>query len=515
MSWQHNRRYAFGLVISQRTLTVHMFDRSGVVSSPSFDYHMEPVQFCAIVTGLASYEGERLGFDTSILNEDSQAILRVTEFVGRKRAKEVKYALTDLLYFASDLVGRGTICFATRMDADPERQYVLKDSWVAHDVLEGKESEASLIAHARNLGVSKGIPRIQYSEDVRIKGSTGVTRLDSVFSNRQTQSPDNAVERVHTRLIMEPYGIPLHHFSNRKELLMAYHDALQAHRNLYEIAGILHRDIKPENILINPDGEEGSRGILIDFDHAIRVADTSPYSTKRKIGTYFFMSERALKGETHTFMDDLESFYYVLVYIGRTYSGPRTMRKDAKTLQPMVNWDQPRASGVKKGFLIDEFYKANDWFGKPYQTLLERTHSIFNDLLREQLMASVGGHPPPVANSTEVYNMMVSYAREAVEDVLREQSESLNDTQGPENAEPDHNATDAAETDVPPRQLERLSWMLKRTPENENEMPIRPERKKISPTLAANRSRRSRATYMGSNIMLQELIQKNYKRPPK
>ncbi|KAF8584585.1 hypothetical protein K439DRAFT_1134675 [Ramaria rubella] len=358
MSWQHNRRYAFGLVISQRTLTVHMFDRSGVVSSPSFDYHMEPVQFCAIVTGLASYEGERLGFDTSILNEDSQAILRVTEFVGRKRAKEVKYALTDLLYFASDLVGRGTICFAARMDAD-ERQYVLKDSWVANDVLEGKESEASLIAHARNLGVSKGIPRIQHSEDVRIKGSTGVTRLDSVFSNRQTQSPDNAVERVHTRLIMEPYGIPLHHFSNRTELLTAYHDALQAHRNLYEKAGILHRDIKPENILINPNGDEGNHGILIDFDHAIRVTDSSPYSTKRKIGTYFFMSHRALEGEIHTFMDDLESFYYVLVYIGRTYSGPGAIRNDARNIQPMADWDDPHASGNGRTQYLAISFRSN------------------------------------------------------------------------------------------------------------------------------------------------------------
>ena len=55
-----------------------------------------------------------------------------------------------------------------------------------------------------------------------------------------------------------------------------------AHRRLYTVAGILHRDIKPGDILIYPDGEEGNRGIPIDYDHAIRIVDTSPYSTERK-----------------------------------------------------------------------------------------------------------------------------------------------------------------------------------------------------------------------------------------
>ena len=88
-------------------------------------------------------------------------------------------------------------------------------------------------------------------------------------------------------------------YSNQRELLFAYHDALQgasrgkcmyshgqiysAHRRLYPDAGILHRDVQPGNILLYPDGEEGNWNILIDYDHAIRIADTSSYSTKKKI----------------------------------------------------------------------------------------------------------------------------------------------------------------------------------------------------------------------------------------
>ena len=117
-------------------------------------------------------------------------------------------------------------------------------------------------------------------------------------------------ERFHRRLILARYGTPLDKFSKRRELLFAYHDALQgvsrgdvyihvvtvrlAHHRMYSVAGILHRDIKPGNILIYPDGKEGNRGVLIYYDHAIRITDTSPYSTKRKIVREEFSSNLVL-----------------------------------------------------------------------------------------------------------------------------------------------------------------------------------------------------------------------------
>jgi serine/threonine protein kinase len=57
---------------------------------------------------------------------------------------------------------------------------------------------------------------------------------------------------------------------------------LTAHRALHD-AGVLHRDISVSNILLNPKGEEGNRGVLIDFDHAIRIDNKSPYSTQLRI----------------------------------------------------------------------------------------------------------------------------------------------------------------------------------------------------------------------------------------
>jgi len=226
--YQYNRRYAFGLVISQQTLTIHMFDRSGIVSSPSIDYHAHPNQFCAIIAGLASMDEARLGLDTTIMQDGLRGVVRTREVVGKAGVKDVEYTLSKTLYYASDLVGRGTICFVAYEETAPKTLYVIKDSWFATGDLEGKESEVSLIAHAHNRGVSKGIPQIRHAEDVLVKGLNGCIGVDTVLNSRQDHSRDHLqFERVHRRLLMTPCGKPLQQFSNRKELLLAYHDAVQ------------------------------------------------------------------------------------------------------------------------------------------------------------------------------------------------------------------------------------------------------------------------------------------------
>ena len=110
------------------------------------------------------------------------------------------------------------------------KQYVIKDCWVSVNELEGKGSEASLLTHARSSGISKGIPLIRHLEEVQVRGEAGREQPDTILNNRRASLPDNfELERIHTRLVLSPYGKPLpsEKFSNRRELLLPYHDALQ------------------------------------------------------------------------------------------------------------------------------------------------------------------------------------------------------------------------------------------------------------------------------------------------
>ena len=167
--------------------------------------------------------------------------LHTREVVGRKRFREVKYTVFATLYHMAYIIRRGTICFAA-VDEEEMERYVIKDSWVSMDELEGKESEASLLTHARNCGVSKGIPLLRHSEDVHFEGEAGRMQPDTILNIRRISSIDNSkLERLHTRLVMAPYGKPLDEFSNRRELLFAYHDALQGVSHSERMCSHSHR----------------------------------------------------------------------------------------------------------------------------------------------------------------------------------------------------------------------------------------------------------------------------------
>ncbi|KAH7108713.1 hypothetical protein B0J13DRAFT_332711 [Dactylonectria estremocensis] len=74
--------------------------------------------------------------------------------------------------------------------------------------------------------------------------------------------------------------------------------------------------------MINGDNENPSRrAFLIDLDLAIKAQREGASGTKGKTGTRAFMAIWALLGEQHSFMHDLESFFWVLFWICIHYDG--------------------------------------------------------------------------------------------------------------------------------------------------------------------------------------------------
>ncbi|KIM77967.1 hypothetical protein PILCRDRAFT_76129, partial [Piloderma croceum F 1598] len=111
-------------------------------------------------------------------------------------------------------------------------------------------------------------------------------------------------------------------------------------------AGVLHRDISAGNIFI-VDG----KGILIDWDLSKWLNNSSAPDEVRqptRTGTWQFMSAALVwnKSAPHTFVDDLESFFYVIFWLSLMYS-PNSMSPADLTsfMQTVLDPQQYKGTG--------------------------------------------------------------------------------------------------------------------------------------------------------------------------
>ncbi|KAL9124715.1 MAG: hypothetical protein Q9217_005981 [Psora testacea] len=116
-------------------------------------------------------------------------------------------------------------------------------------------------------------------------------------------------------LVISPAGQAISKFDSISELLTALRDAIKAHRSLYIQGKSLHRDISENNIIItDPKKADGLTGMLIDLELAKEVG-SGPSGARHQTGTMEFMAIEVLRRVSHTYRHDLESFFYVLLWI--------------------------------------------------------------------------------------------------------------------------------------------------------------------------------------------------------
>jgi hypothetical protein len=99
------------------------------------------------------------------------------------------------------------------------------------------------------------------------------------------------------------------------------------------------------------------------------------------------MSRNVLDAGPHTYLDDLESFYYVLCWILVVYERPRAWMAELPEL--ISSWDEPGSSNIKQGLLNHDFnFSVAPWFGGSLRRLIGRLHRFFRfrfELLQKPL----------------------------------------------------------------------------------------------------------------------------------
>jgi serine/threonine protein kinase len=178
--------------------------------------------------------------------------------------------------------------------------------------------------------------------------------------------------RVHRRVILRDYGKPIYKASSRAGLLAALEGCIEGHESLRK-AGLLHRDISINNLMINEDDDNPSwPSFLIDLDLAIKEQREATSGARGKTGTRAFMAIGVLLGEPHSFMHDLESFFWVLFWICIHYD----RRNEGRVVPRFEKWnyiDTEELAELKKGQVSHEgdFVKTvGENFTSHYQSLI-------------------------------------------------------------------------------------------------------------------------------------------------
>ncbi|KLU90586.1 hypothetical protein MAPG_10438 [Magnaporthiopsis poae ATCC 64411] len=362
---QDTRRFVLGFTLCGPLMRLWEFDRLGGIASESFDINKDGLQFVFTILGFLRMNEEDFGFDPSVVAEEGQ------RFVVIKRGGRTERLVIDKLVARKACVaGRATTCWRAHREEDPQTHLFIKDSW--QDIK--RDEEGDLLREATEKGVVN-VARYCHHETVQVRGTDDdiqsnardgldVTTATNYQPERSMPSPttvafgaswEGSSSAAGEKRPYGQLGTPLPPSNSRSAILATLEGCIKGHESLHEV-GFLHRDISINNLMINKDMDNPSwSSFLIDLDLAVRERreDTSR-AKKGRAGTLAFMAVGVLLGEKHSFMHDLESFFWVLLWICLRYDGPHKWRDLPKYHHMNYVVTMESSACQNKGQVIDE-----------------------------------------------------------------------------------------------------------------------------------------------------------------
>ncbi|KAF2453033.1 hypothetical protein BDY21DRAFT_145487 [Lineolata rhizophorae] len=317
---QETRRFVLGLALCGSVMNLLEFDRLGGMAGSEFDINQDGLRFVSVVLACLRMNDQQVGKDPTILRSNGRRYVEV-ERDGRTE----RIFFQELLSRSSNVAGRETVCWTGYLEGSEAVSFVIKDSWQNPGRAEGV-----LLREAAQKDVEH-IVRYYHHCTVMVDG-----QIDDVRSNIRRglgsteAGGEQQLNRIHHRLVVQGLGKPIHMARSRIAFLAALIDCIEGCESLHKKAGILHRDISANNLLMYKDGSGDYRGFLIDLDIAIKVHEEA-----WGVGTRPFMAIGGLMNQPHTFMHDIESFFWVLVWISVCYDG---QQKGARRAE-VEKWD--------------------------------------------------------------------------------------------------------------------------------------------------------------------------------
>ncbi|KAM3506673.1 hypothetical protein MY11210_007464 [Beauveria gryllotalpidicola] len=416
---QSTRRFVLGFTICGSLMRIWVFDRLGGVASEKFDINEDGLRFVYTVLGFLWMSEEQLGFDPTIRKAGEELFIEI-----KRNGSTERIIIDKELQRIPCIAGRATTCWKAHREGHEGDPLVIKDSWQYPE----RDEEGELCREVTDTGRVVNVARYYYHETVRVRGadddvlasvrggldvktasnylpqrsvpSSGANRSRASRASRRggasgsagqkrsssqtgaalpprkrscSASPTKASgdalrNRIHRRVILRDYGKPIYEASCRSAFLGAIEGCIKGHESLYN-AGFLHRDISINNLMINEDDDNPSwPSFIIDLDLAIRNERQYASGAQGKTGTRAFMAIGTLLGEQHSYLHDLESFFWVIFWVCVHYEQPGQGR-----VVPLFDkWNYMHLSDLamlKAGLISDE---------KLFIRMIEENFSIYH-----------------------------------------------------------------------------------------------------------------------------------------
>ncbi|KAI9775934.1 MAG: hypothetical protein M1839_000723 [Geoglossum umbratile] len=402
---QDTSRFVLGFTLCGSIMRLWEFDRLGGIASSPFDINKEGLRFVSAVLGYLWMNEEQLGFDPTILESDGKRYIEITW-----NNKTERLVIIELIKRHSSVAGQATTTWKAHLDGDESKMVlVIKDSWQYPE----REEEGELLREATEKG-AVNVARYYHHETVHVGGKEddingnvrkglAIKKATDAFLHTPaaittegampTQSTSGALadsrsrssarkrssgslnaplpphkrscstsphvrsgslNRVHRRVIVHDYGKHIYKASSQVAMLAALEGNIKGHESLRDSTTIIQSDVSIGNLMMNEEKNNPSwLSFIIDLDQAIRENRESPSGAPSKTGTRAFMAIGALYGEEHTFMHDLESFFWVLIWICIHYTGPGQDRE--ATDFDFWNYENTtKLAKIKQGMVVHE-----------------------------------------------------------------------------------------------------------------------------------------------------------------
>ncbi|KAJ2160587.1 hypothetical protein GGF46_002129 [Coemansia sp. RSA 552] len=372
---QYNRRHAWGLAICGAHIYICWKLNDSTVVSPVLDMAIQEDRN-ALVRLLVDWSLcplEHLGFDPEVCvsNNYRQRMARgdvsladdipyKTVFHDSRSGWTVNCVTTQTISTARSAFGsRPCVCVHQVEVPDSlgggHRLVLIKDVWPLAQTPPGPDPQgeiATLDQIHQQLGQKE--PAYLYPKVIGHECAAQHDATDTASRLRDLElqsSPGHAGDphawkhqslREHHRIMMEPAGDHLQTVACEEELVIVLADAMRFHRAVYEECGILHGDISVDNIVVvRQAGQAAPRGMLINFENAIRVNSAGPAVPSSNARPALFRSIADLLGldVRRTVLDDWESLICVIDWqasVGIRPDDHVTMEKIGR--YPVVKW---------------------------------------------------------------------------------------------------------------------------------------------------------------------------------